>query len=84
MLMSFDMKFIRRNQKWCRNGEACQASPTCLYLSLIILISKDTYVVLYLSCIISRYHGKKTAKQMKSRCFFFNLLISRMHYDVNW
>ena len=70
MLVSFDIKFIRRGQKQHRNGKACQASSTCFWSSLINLISKDTYVVFYLSCIISRFNGEKTAKQMKSRRSF--------------
>ena len=53
MLVSSDIKFIRRDSKQSRNGKACRASPTCFCLSMINLISKDTYVVLYLSCIIS-------------------------------
>ena len=35
MLMSFDIKFIRRDQKQHRNGEACCVSPTCFWLSLL-------------------------------------------------
>ena len=50
MLVSFDIKFIRRDQKQRRSGEG--------------------YVVFYLSCIISRFNGKKTVKQMKSRRSF--------------
>ena len=50
MIVSFDIKFIRRNQKQRRNGEA--------------------YVVFYISCIISRFNGENTAKQVKSRCSF--------------
>ena len=63
MLVSFDSKFIRRDQKQRRNGETCRASPTCFWLSLINLISNDTYMVYYLSCIISRFNGEKTAKK---------------------
>ena len=37
MLVSFDIKFIRRDQKQHKNGEA----------SLINFISKDTYLVFY-------------------------------------
>ena len=70
MLVSFDTKFIRRDQKRRMNGEAWQASLTCFWESLIILISKDTYVVLYLLCIIRGCNGKKTEKQMKSRYSF--------------
>ena len=66
MLVSFDIKFIRRDQKQRRNGEACRASPTCFWSSLINLISKDTHVFFYLFCIISRFNGEKTAKQIKA------------------
>ena len=37
------------------------------------LVSKDTYVVLYLSCIIRRFLGEKRAKQMKSRRSFVRI-----------
>ena len=40
MLMSFDIKFIRRDQKQHSNGEACRASLMCFWSSLINLISK--------------------------------------------
>ena len=66
MLVSFDTQFIRQNQKQRRNGEACRASPTYFWSSLMNLISKDSYVVFYLSCIINRLNGEKTAEQMKS------------------
>ena len=33
-------------------------------------LKKDTYVVFYLSCIIRRFNGEKTGKQMKSRQSF--------------
>ena len=45
MLLSFDIKFIRRDQTQRANGEACRASSTCFWSSLINLISKDTYMV---------------------------------------
>ena len=67
MFVSFDIKFIGRDQKQHRNGEACRASPTCFWSSLINLISKDTYVVFYLSYFISRFNVEMTAKRMKSR-----------------
>ena len=70
MLMSFDIKFVRRDQKQRRNGEACRASPTCFWSSLINLILKNTNVVFYLSCIITRFIGIKSVKDVKSkRCF---------------
>ena len=53
MLVSFDIKFIKQDEKQCRNGEACQCSPTSFWSSLRDLISKDTNVVFNLSCIIS-------------------------------
>ena len=71
MLVSFDIKFIRRDQKSRRNGEACQASPTCFWSSLINSISKDIYVVFHLLCIINRYNDEKTVEQMKSRRILF-------------
>ena len=67
MLVSFDIKFIRRDQKQRRNSEACRASPTCFRSSLINLIFKDTNVVFYLSCTISKFNGEKLATQVKSR-----------------
>ena len=45
MLMSFDIKFIRRDKKQRRDGEACRASPTCFWSGLINLTSKDTNMV---------------------------------------
>ena len=38
--MFSDIKVIRRDQKWHRHVEACRASPTCFWPSLINLISK--------------------------------------------
>lgn len=82
-LMSFDIKYIRQDNKQCRNGKACRDGRMCSWSSLINFISKDTYVVLYLSCIVSIFNGEKTAKEMKSRQFCSNLLTSQMSYDVN-
>ena len=48
----FLCQVFRRDQKQGRNGEACRASPTCFWSRLINLISKDTNMVFYLSCII--------------------------------
>ena len=48
MLVSFDIKFIKRDQKQRRNGKACGASQTCFWLSLINLISEDTYMFFFL------------------------------------
>ena len=59
MLVSFDIKFIRQDQKQHMNGEACQTSPMCFWSSLINLISKDTYVVFYLLWIFSRFNAKR-------------------------
>ena len=41
MLMSFGNKFIRRDQKQRRNGEACRANPTYFWSSLNSMISND-------------------------------------------
>ena len=76
MLVTFDIKFIRLDQKQHRNGKACRASPACFWLILINLKSKDTIVVFCIPCIISRFSSKKDsrtdAKQMQlcsnSRC----------------
>ena len=78
MLVSSDIKFITRDQKQRRNGEACRASPTCFWSSLINLILKDTHMVFYLSCIISRPNGEKTAKQMKIRRSFVRTCCRRV------
>ena len=44
MLVSFDIEFIRRDQKQRRNGEACRASPPCFWSSPINLISKERHL----------------------------------------
>ena len=72
-LVSSDIKFIRREQKQRKNSEACRASLTCFWGSLINLISKNTNMVFYLSCINSRLNGEKTVIQMKSRRNFVQL-----------
>ena len=47
------------------------------------LDNKVTYVVFFLSYISSRFIGKKTEKQMKSRQkFCSNLLTLRIYYDI--
>ena len=43
MLVSFDTKFVRQDQKMARLAESLR--PTCFWSSLINLISKDPYVV---------------------------------------
>ena len=70
ILVCFDIKFIRRDQKQLKNGEACRGSLTFFGLSLINLISKDTCMVFYLSYIICGSNGEKTEKQTKSRRSF--------------
>ena len=40
ILVSFEIKFIRREQKQFRNDEACRASLTCFWLSLKTLYPK--------------------------------------------
>ena len=58
-LMYFEIKFIMRDQKQRRNGEACRTSSACFWSSLINLISKDIDLVFYLSCIISRLKSER-------------------------
>ena len=70
MLVPFDIKFIRQDQKQHRNGEASLAIPTLFLVEPDKLDIKGTYLVFYLYCIISRFNGEKTAKQMKSRHSF--------------
>ena len=74
MFVSFDSKLIRRDQKQRRNGEACRASPTRFWSSLVYLISKDTYVVFFLSCIICRFISKDSETNEKQTQFYSNLL----------
>ena len=53
----------------------------CFWSSLLNLISKDTYMLFYVSCIISRFKGEKTMEQPKQFCS--NLLTLRMGYNIN-
>ena len=50
MLISFNMKFIRRNQIQRRSDEACRGSLICFCSSLVYLnlITKDTKHVFFL------------------------------------
>ena len=70
MLVSFDIKFIWRDQKHCKNGKAFGASWTRFWSSLINLISKNTYMFFYLPCITEILKGVKSVKQVKSECSF--------------
>ena len=54
MLISFDIKFLRQDQRQYRNGEACHTSPVCFWSSLINFISKYSNMVFYLSCVSTR------------------------------
>ena len=80
MLVACDIKLIRRDQKQRGNCEACLASPTCFWSSLINLISKDTALVFCLSCNIRRFKGVRRLKKIKKIQFCSNLLTSRMRY----
>ena len=73
MLVSFDIKFIRQDQKQCRNGEACRASPTCFWSSLINLTAKDTYVVFCLSRLLADLMAKRQQTQCKAEAVLFQL-----------
>ena len=57
--------------------------PTCFWSSLINLISKDDYLVFYLSCITGLFKSIQTVKQMRRNAVFSNSLTSRMRYDVS-
>ena len=63
MLVSFDIKFIRQDQKQRRNGEACQATPACFWPSLINLIDNTlTLFSIYqalLADLIAKIHQNK-------------------------
>ena len=61
MLVSFDIKFTRR-------GLSSQSDV--FLVEPVNLISKATYVVFYLSCIIRKFNGEKIVKQMESRRSF--------------
>ena len=78
MLLSFDIKFIRRDQNQRKNDEACRTISMCIWSSLINLISKDTVMVFYLSCIFSRVYGERGGNKLKAQ-FCTNLLTSGMH-----
>ena len=82
MLASFDIKFIGRDQKQCRKGEACHAFSQFVWSSLINLISKDTEVVFYLHHYKTSWH-KEHQRSENKRSFCPNLLTSRMPYDIN-
>ena len=72
VLVSFDIKFIWQDQRQSMNDEACQ-SDVFLAEPDKLDIKRPTYVVFYLSCIISRFDGEKTAKQMKREAVLFEL-----------
>ena len=75
MLVSFDIKFIWPNQKQSMIYEVCQ-SDVFLAEPEKLDIKRPTYVVFYLSCIISMFDGEKTAKQMKRDAVCSNLVTS--------
>ena len=64
MFASINVYVFRLDQKQRRNGEACRASPTCFWSSLINLIVKRDLGG-FLSIIIRGPRGVKTAKQLK-------------------
>ena len=80
MLVSFDIRFIMRDQKRRRNGGACRASPTCFWSGLINLISKDLFLF-----IMHHHHQMLRRKESQTHenqtQFCSNLLTSRMLYD---
>ena len=71
MLVSFDIKFIRRDQKQRRNGEACRACPTCCWSSPINLISKDTCFLFIMHHQIFKRRRERQTKEHQT--VFFEL-----------
>ena len=67
MLASFDIKFIGRDQKQCRNGKACHASPQFVWSSLINLISKDTEVVFCLHHYKTSRHKERQRSEKQTQ-----------------
>ena len=63
MLVSFDINFIRRDQKQRRNGAASLAIPTLF----LVLPDKDTNVVFYLSCIVNGFKWRKDSETNKKQ-----------------
>ena len=72
----FDFKFMRREQKQCRNTEAWRASPTCFWLTLTWFSIYHTFLA-----DLMEKGSEANEKQMQ---FSSNLLMSQMHYDVTW
>ena len=77
MLVFFDIKFIRRDQKQRKIGEACRANPTGFWSSRKNLITKT------LPWFSIHHELLADLKQMKSRQIYSNLLASRLRYGVN-
>ena len=76
----------------CRVNKNCRASLMCFWSNLINWISKDIYMVFYLLCIIRKFEGIKTLKQMKNKLSFVQMCrplgmlygVSRWCYLTIW
>ena len=85
MLVSFDIKFVGRDQKQRRNSDVCRASPMFFWSSLINRISKATnmffsFIMLFLYIL---RHKKRQRSEEQTFFVRLNLRTSRMHYDVS-
>ena len=68
MLVSFDNKFVRRDQKQRRIDEPCQASPTCSDVFPVDYDKFDikrhlVYMSFYLSCIKQDFKMKRDSNK---------------------
>ena len=70
--MPLDIKFIRGDQKQYRNDEACRASLTCFWSSLIKLISKDTRFSIY-HALLEDLVAKRQGNKFKAGAVLFEL-----------
>ena len=73
---SFNIKFIRRDQKQCRNDEACRASSACFWSRLIKILT--WFSVYHASFEVSRHKEPQTYDKHMQFCS--NLLTSWIRY----
>ena len=70
MLVSFDIKLIRQNQKQCRNSEACRASPTLFLVEPDKLdVSRNCHGFLFIVH-DQKIQRHKEGKKMKTKLSF--------------
>ena len=73
MLESFDIMFIRRDQKQRKNGETCRASPTRFWSSLINFILK-THDFLFIVHHRQIFLNVRTSNKGKSNAVLLDLV----------